>query len=345
MSSVQEPLPFVSVIVPMRNEERHIGQCLGCLVAQDYPPDRSEVLVVDGESTDGSREVVEPFLRNGAVNVRLLDNPDRTTAHGLNIGIAEARGEVIVRVDAHAAPQASFLSESVAALRASGADAVGGPIRTVGRGLVGEAIALAMSFPFGVGNAAFRHGEKEQYTDTVAFPAYRREVFDRVGLFEDIPAGEDDEFHLRLGEQGGRVLLTPRISAVYYSRSSLAGLAKQYLGYGRAKARVLSLHPGSTRLRQLAPPAFVGALGLTGLLALLRGPFVRPFLVVAVAYAVASLAASLVLARRRGWRYLPLLPLVFASLHISYGFGFLIGLGDVARRRRAVRASRGEASP
>jgi GT2 family glycosyltransferase len=327
----------------MRNEERHVGECLGCLVGQDYPPDRFEVLVVDGGSTDRSREVVEPFLQNGAVDMRLVDNPHRTTARALNIGIGAARGEVIVRVDAHAAPDSGFLSEGVAALRASGADAVGGPIRTVGHGLVGEAIALALSFPFGVGNAAFRYSEREQYTDTVAFPAYRRDVFERVGLFEDIPAGEDDEFHLRLGEHGGRLFLTPRIGAVYHPRSSIVGLARQYLSYGRAKARVLSLHPGSTRLRQLVPPAFVAALGLTGLLALLRGPFVRPFLVVAGAYAVASLAASLVLAWRRGWRYLPLLPLVFACLHISYGFGFLVGLGDVARRRRAVRASGGEA--
>jgi succinoglycan biosynthesis protein ExoA len=345
MSSSQEPLPFVSVIVPMRNEERHVGECLGCLVGQDYPPDRFEVLVVDGRSSDRSREVVEPFLRNGAVDVRLLDNPHRTTARGLNIGIGAARGEVVARVDAHAAPDAGFLSESVAALRDSAADAVGGPIRTVGQGLVGEAIALALSFPFGVGNAAFRYSEREQYTDTVAFPAYRREVFERVGLFEDIPAGEDDEFHLRLGEHGGRLLLTPRISTVYHPRSSLVGLARQYLAYGRAKARVLSLHPGSTRLRQLAPPAFVGTLGLTGLLALRRGAFVRPFLAVAGAYAVASLAASLALARRRGWRYLPLLPLVFACLHITYGLGFLVGMGEVARRRRAVGRSRGEVSP
>src|SRR3990170_1642748 len=324
MSSAQEPLPFVSVIVPMRNEERYIGECLSSLAGQDYPHDRFEVLVVDGGSKDGSRDVVDPFLRNGAVEVRLLENPHRTTARGLNVGIAEARGEVIARIDAHAAPHTSFLSECVAALRASGADAVGGPIESVGRGLVGEAIALAMSFPFGIGNAAFRYSEREQYTDTVAFPAYRRDVFERVGLFEDIPSGEDDEFHLRLGERGGRLLLTPRIGSVYYPRSSLAGLAGQYLGYGRAKARVLSLHPGSTRVRQLAPPAFVGALGLTGLLALLRGPFARPFLVVAGAYALASLVASLVLARRSGWRYLPLLPLVFACLHVSYGLGFLI---------------------
>jgi succinoglycan biosynthesis protein ExoA len=344
MSSAAEPLPFVSVIVPVRNEERYVGECLACLAGQDYPPDRFEVLVVDGRSTDRSREVAEHFLRNGAMDVRLLDNPDGTTSRALNIGISEARGEVIARVDAHAAPAPDFLLESVAALRASGADAVGGPIRSVGRGLVGEAIALAMSFPFGIGNAAFRYSEREQFTDTVPFPTYRRDVFERVGLFEDIAAGEDDEFHLRLGERGGRLLLTPRIGVVYHPRSSISDLVRQYFSYGKAKARVLSLHPGSTRLRQLVPPAFVAALGLTGLLALLRGAFVRPFLLVAGAYAAASLVASLVLARREGWRYMPLLPLVFACLHVSYGLGFLLGMRDVAGRKRDV-ASRGEASP
>jgi succinoglycan biosynthesis protein ExoA len=290
----ETPVPFVSVIVPMRNEERYIGGCLRGLAAQDYPRDRFEVLVVDGDSTDGSRRVVEEIARETGLHVRLLSNRRRSTPCGLNVGIAQARGEIIARVDAHAQAEPSFLAESVAALRESGADVVGGPIRSAGAGLVGGAIALAMSSPFGVGNAAFRYSREEQFTDTVPFPAYRRSVFDRIGPFaEDIEWGEDDEFHYRLGDAGGRILLTPRIASTYFTRSSLASVARQYFRYGRVKVEVLRRHPRRMRVRQLVPGAFVLGLAITGSLATLRGRFMLPLATLAGVYALASLAASL----------------------------------------------------
>ena len=341
------PLPFVSVIVPMRNEERCIGGCLRSLAAQDYPRDRFEVLVVDGGSTDGSRRVAEDVARETGLPLRLVSNPRRSTPSGLNVGIAQARGEVIARVDAHAEVDARFLSESVSALLKSDADAVGGPIRSVGDGLVGGAIALAMSSPFGVGNAAFRYSQEEQYTDTVAFPAYRRGVFERLGLFaEDLEWGEDDEFHYRLGDAGGRILLTPRIASTYFTRSSLAALARQYFRYGRVKVGVLRRHPRRTRARQLVPGAFVLGLAVTGALATLRGPFVLPLAALAGAYGAASLAASLRATGRGNRRYLPVLPVAFACLHLSYGLGFLVGLArtteaaatPLARGSREARA-------
>ncbi|MDP3767191.1 MAG: glycosyltransferase family 2 protein, partial [Dehalococcoidia bacterium] len=211
--------PFVSVIVPMRNERRHIQRCLRSLAAQDYPRDRFEVIVVDGGSGDGSRELAEA-MREELANLRVMENRGRNTARGLNIGLAFARGEVIVRVDAHASVARDFLGQGVAALRRANADVVGGPIRTLGEGPAGEAVALAVSSPFGVGNAVFRYSEREQWTDTVAFPAYRRDVFDRVGPFAEIDGGEDDEFHYRLRDAGGRILLTPQIRSTYYARRS-----------------------------------------------------------------------------------------------------------------------------
>ncbi len=341
------PLPFVSVIVPMRNEERHIEGCLRCLAAQDYPKDRFEVLVVDGGSTDGSRRVAEDVARETGLPLRLLSNPGRSTPCGLNVGIAQARGELIARVDAHAEVAPRFLSESVSVLLKSDADAVGGPIRSAGDGLVGGAIALAMSSPFGVGNAAFRYSQEEQYTDTVAFPTYRRNVFDRVGLFaEDLEWGEDDEFHYRLNDAGGRILMTPRVASIYFTRSSLGGLARQYFRYGRVKVEVLRRHPRQTRLRQLVPGAFVLGLAATGALATLRGLFVLPLAALAGAYGLASLAASLRATGRGDRRYLPVLPVAFACLHVSYGLGFLVGLArtaaaaatPLARRSREARA-------
>jgi cellulose synthase/poly-beta-1,6-N-acetylglucosamine synthase-like glycosyltransferase len=330
----------------MRNEEQYIGGCLRSLAAQDYPRDRFEVLVVDGDSTDGSREVAEDVARETGLPLRLLLNPRRSTPSGLNVGIAQARGEVITRVDAHAHVDRRFLSESVSTLLRSDADVVGGPISSVGDGLVGGAIALAMSSPFGVGNAAFRYSQEEQYTDTVAFPTYRRSVFERLGPFaEDLEWGEDDEFHYRLGDAGGRLLLTPRVASTYYTRSSLWALARQYFRYGRAKVEVLRRHPRRTRLRQLAPGAFVLGLTATGALATKRGLFVLPLAAVAAAYGLASLAASLRATGRGRRRYLPVLPAAFACLHLTYGLGFLVGLARTALSAATPPARRKRESP
>jgi succinoglycan biosynthesis protein ExoA len=334
--------PFVSVIVPMRNERRHIERCLRSMAAQDYPHDRFEVIVVDGDSNDGSRDLVES-IRDEVPNLRVLENRGRHTSRGLNIGLAFARGEVIARVDAHAAVEVDFLSQSVAALRRTNADVVGGPITTLGEGPTGEAIAVAVSSPFGVGNAVFRYSQREQWTDTVAFPSYRRDVFDRIGPFEEIEGGEDDEFHYRLRDAGGQILLTPSIRSTYFARRSLWELARQYFGYGQAKVVVLSRHPRRTRLRQLVPSLFVLALLASVLLALFGGWFTMGIAALVGAYVAISLGASVLVARTRGWRHLWRLPLAFACMHLAYGLGFLTGLvrrafGQAVARPREVEA-------
>ena len=324
MPDAQET-PFVSVIVPMRNERRYIGRCMASLAAQDYPHDRYEVIVVDGGSTDGSRAIAES-MREQVPNLRVLENRGRHTARGLNLGLAFARGDVIARVDAHAAVEMDSLRQSVAALDRSAADVVGGPIRTLGEGRAGEAVAPAVSSPFGVGNAVFRYSQQEQWTDTVAFPAYRRDVFDRIGPFGEIDGGEDDEFHYRLRDAGGRILLTPAIRSTYYARNSFWELARQYFGYGQAKVVVLSRHPRQTRLRQLVPSALVVALFAAAITAAFGGLLTVPLGILVGGYLVASLAASFVVAKRRGWGHLLRLPLAFACMHLAYGLGFLLGL-------------------
>ncbi len=320
-----DTLPFVSVIVPMRNERRYIERCLRSLAEQDYPHDRYEVIVVDGSSDDGSRDLVETY-RETLPNLRIVENRGRHTSRGLNIGLAFARGDVIARVDAHAAVAPDYLRQSVAALERTHADAVGGPIRTLGEGPSGETIALAVSSPFGVGNAVFRYSEKEQWTDTVAFPAYRRDVFDRIGPFAEIDGGEDDEFHFRLLDSGGKILLTPAIRSTYYARQTYFELARQYFGYGQAKFVVLSRHPRRTRVRQLVPAAFVVALVASFIVALFGGLLVLPLAIIAGTYLAASLAASVALASRHGWRHLLRLPFAFICMHMAYGLGFLSGL-------------------
>lgn len=343
MANGMDGLPLVSVLIPMRNEERHIEACLRSLAGQDYPRQRFEVLVMDGASTDRSRELAESLARREDLPLRVIDNPGRTAARGLNIGLREARGDVIVRVDAHTAVAPDFLKESVTVLQETNADGVGGPIESVGEGPVGEAIALAMSSPFGIGNAHFRYSRETRYTDTVAFPAYRRGLFEEVGGFaEDIEYGEDDEFNYRLGDAGGKLLLTPRIKSLYYTRSSLSALFRQYLGYGRAKVEVLRRHPRQARLRQFVPAVFVAALAALSALSLLSRAFRTGLAVVAVSYAFASLAASLKIASSRGWRHLPLLPPAFACLHTAYGIGFIQGLCKALSNRARARRDYGE---
>ncbi|MCH7699664.1 MAG: glycosyltransferase family 2 protein [Chloroflexi bacterium] len=320
-----EELPFVSVVVPMRNEQRFIERCLRSLMAQDYPQDRFEVIVVDGGSDDGSRDILDS-LRPDFAGLRVVENRGRHTGRGLNIGLALAQGEVIARLDAHAVAAPDFIRESVAALQRTGADVVGGPITTLGEGRVGESIAIAISSPFGVGNATFRYSHREQWTDTVAFPAYRRDVFDRFGTFAEIEAGEDDEFHYRLRDGGARILLTPAISSTYYGRRSLWGLAKQYFSYGQAKVVVLSRHPRRTRLRQLAPACLVlGILG-SAIAAAFGGLMLLPLAILAGIYIGVSVGFSLGLAWQHGWQHAFRLPIAFATMHFAYGIGFLSGL-------------------
>jgi GT2 family glycosyltransferase len=257
-----------------------------------------------------------------------LTNRNRSTASGLNLGLSVARGEIIVRVDGHTVVDPTFISAGVRALEESDADAVGGPIRTVGMGPVGEAIALAVSSPFGVGDATFRHAREEQETDTVAFAAYRRSVFERIGRFDEtIDKGEDDEFNYRLREAGGRILLTPKIGCVYYARSTYAGLARQYWNYGLAKARVLSKHPDRRRPRHFVPSTLVLALVLTGALGLVDGRFGRLFGLVASIYAsFCALAATRIAARDGRWRLAHLIALAFPAIHLPAGAGLIAGL-------------------
>jgi glycosyltransferase involved in cell wall biosynthesis len=319
--------PFVTIIMSIRNEAAYIRRSLGAVLAQDYPLERMEVLVVDGMSADGTREAVEELASTHPhISVRLLDNPARIVPTALNIGLRHARGEVIIRVDGHCEIAPDYVRHCVEILERTGADCVGGPIVTVGESLIARAIALAQSSLFGVGGVAFRtRVNRAGYVDTVPFGAYRRQVFDSIGLFdEELVRNQDDEFNFRLTQAGGRIWLDPSIRSVYYSRTSLRGLWRQYFQYGFYKVRVIQKRKGVPSWRHLVPGAFVLGLGGSVLLALLTH---QPLwaLSVALPYAVANGVASL-WAARRDWKVLPLLPAAFATLHLAYGLGFLWGL-------------------
>src|SRR5262249_40694355 len=191
--------PFVSVVMPVRNEAAYIERALAAVFAQDYPSDRLEVLVADGLSTDGTRELVAAAAK-GRPNLRLLDSPGRTAPCNLHVGVREARGSVIVRVDGHCEIERDYVSRCVEHLRAGDGDAVGGSVETVGENRLADTIAAAMSSPFGVGGSAFRTVRgRTLLVDTVPFPAYTRAILERVGPFdEELVPHQDDEYNPRL---------------------------------------------------------------------------------------------------------------------------------------------------
>jgi glycosyltransferase involved in cell wall biosynthesis len=319
--------PRVSVIMPVRNEAAYIEGALDAVFAQDYPPDEIEVVVADGMSTDGTREKLES-MRARHPNLRVVDNPLGIAPTALNAALRSARGEIVVRVDGHCEIAPDYVRRCVDHLESGAAEAVGGPVETVGVNALGEAIALAMSSRFGVGGSAFRTVKgRTLLVDTVPFPGYRREVLERVGPFdEELVRDQDDEYNYRLRKLGGRVLLAHDVRSRYYSRGSWRALWRQYFQYGYWKVRVLQKHPRQMKARQFVPALFVAALGGAAVLAPFL-PGARWALVGTLgAYLLANLAASLSAAAGGGWRRAHLLPATFAILHVAYGSGFLTGL-------------------
>jgi succinoglycan biosynthesis protein ExoA len=326
--------PFVSIIMPVRNEAAFLEGSLGAILNQDYLPERAEVVIADGVSNDATRDVIESLRRkNPDIGITLLDNPCGTVSNGMNVALAFAKGEIIIRVDGHTVIAPDYVRECVRALQRSGADNVGGRMDAVSESPFGRAVALATSSPFGVGGGRFHYSDKEEWVDTVYMGAWPREVFDRIGLFdEEQVRNQDDEFNYRLLSHGGRILLSPRIKSKYYNRSTLSSLWRQYFQYGYWKIRVMQKHPRQMRSRQFVPALFVAAL----LIALMLLPF-SSFgkyltLLVAGSYLISNSIASILVTRRKGWRLLPLLPVAFATLHLAYGCGFLIGLVRFWRR-------------
>jgi glycosyltransferase involved in cell wall biosynthesis len=335
MKLLHDNLPLVSVVIPCRNEEGRICKCLDSINANDYPKDKLEILVVDGESEDGTLDVVKEMAKEHS-NIRSLTNPKRTTPAGLNVGIRHARGEIIMIMGAHGACAPNYVSRCVNCLLHTDKDAVGGLYATLPGSdtYAGNAIAWALSSPFGVGNAYYRIGiSGDKDVDTVAWGCYRKEVFDRCGLFdEEFVSCEDDEFNYRLRKTGASFLLTSETTSYYYARTSLRRLWHQYVRYGTWKVRVFQKHPGMMQLRQFVPGIFV--LGLAGGLvtSILHPIFLFAFVITGAFYLCLSLLFSLKIAVQHGRKYVGIMPLVFLLIHVGYGLGFLIGLVKFAGR-------------
>jgi succinoglycan biosynthesis protein ExoA len=327
-----EDHPFVSILMPVRNEAKHLSGILTAVLAQDYPPELLEVIVADGVSDDGTGRILRSFAVHHP-SFKVLENAEKIVPTGLNRALRASRGDVIVRVDGHTLITPDYVRQCVRALQQNDADNVGGKMNAHGKGAFGQVVALATSTAFGIGGSRFHCSDREEWVDTVYMGAWPRRVFRKIGLFdEELVRDQDDEFNYRLREHGGRILLSPKIKSTYTVRSTPWKLWRQYYQYGVWKVRVLQKHPRQMCARQFVPPAFVASLlGASGLAALAPlGKYLFAFIL--GAYLVANLAASLHAAAKKAWKHLLLLPLVYAILHLGYGFGFLAGLLKFANR-------------
>lgn len=330
------PPPFVSVILPVRDEEAQIEAAIRPFLAGDHPIERMELLVVDGGSRDGTRARVEALAATlPPGRLRLLDNPEGSTPAGLNIGLAAARGEVVLRMDGHAQPAEDYVTACLAALRRTGAWAVGGAMRGRGETDFGRAAALATAHPLGAGDAAFRLG-RAGWVDTVYLGAWPRARLEQLGGFDEgLPRNQDYELCLRIRAAGGRIWLDPAIRSTTLSRGSPTALLRQYHGYGRGRAATLRRHPGSLRWRQALPALWL-ALLLLGPPAALAWPGLRgPLALALAAYGLALVGSTWQLGRGASWRVAGWLPLAFVCIHLAWGTGFWRGLaGEALGRRR-----------
>jgi succinoglycan biosynthesis protein ExoA len=326
---------LVSVVVPCRNEILHIRTFLYSLLGQNLGQIEMEVLIADGMSVDGTRLILTEFEKRFS-SIRILDNPERIAATGLNRAIREARGEIIIRMDAHATYAADYVRSCVEVLYESGADNVGGPALTRANGYIAQTIALAFHSRFATGGAKFRDPRYKGPSDTVMYGCWRKSTLERIGLFDEkLVRGQDYELNARLLALGGKIWQSPKITFWYRPRASLSRLFSQYFQYGFWKVAVIRKYgarsawrnfvPGSCLLAGGALLACAGAARLFGS-AGLENTFFAAWFLFAGMYAIASLVSALSVAGRGGWRYFPCMPVVFAVYHLSFALGFVLGL-------------------
>lgn len=326
--------PQVSVILPCRNEVQHIEPCLRSILAQKSPVGGFEVVVADGMSTDGTRDVLATVAHSDP-RLRVVDNPARFTPQGLNIAIEAACGQIIVRMDAHTGYAPDYITQCVTTLLETGADNVGGPWVAQGSGFVSAAIASAFQSPFAVGGARGHRQHFEGPVDTVYLGCWPRTTFAKFGPFdEELVRNQDDEHNLRILRGGGKLWQSPTIKSWYTPRGSIKGLFRQYYQYGYWKVRVIQKHRCPASVRHLVPGLFLAGLLVCAIGTPFLGLFRWTGLVAVACYAAAVLVASILAAAKTQWRLAPVLPVVFATYHFGYGLGFLHGALDFVVLRR-----------
>lgn len=316
-----EKKPLVSIIMPCFNEEQHIVHAVDSLM-DDFVRDNAEILIVDGMSTDNTTSVVNELVKK-KYPVKLMFNLGRLQCYALNMAITAAEGEFIVRVDAHSRYPEGYVKKLVHLLETTDAANVGGVMLPKGENTVQKAIALAMQHPVGVGDAKFHLGNYQGFVDTVYLGAFRKDIFDSVGVYDtNCRTNEDAELNIRILKNGGKIYLDSSIEVEYLPRDSFAKLALQYYRYGKGRAYTTVKHRRMTSLRQLAPPLLVLGLAASLAAAVLYNPL---FLLFWGVYITAVMGAALFTpsGKRISLKLRPLMSIAFIIMHTSWGFGFI----------------------
>lgn len=317
----------ITVICPVFNEEKYITNCIESILKQDFSWSDSEFLLVDGSSTDKTGQIIAQYAEKYHF-IRLLNNPLKITPVSLNIAIRMAKNDIIFRIDAHTIYPPNYFSNLSKHLIDLNADNVGGVCRTLpgGKGLISESIAIVMSSLFGMGNSYFRIGAKKiMEVDTVPFGCFKREIFDRIGLFdEELIRNQDDEFNGRIIKNGGKIFLIPDIIIDYFARDKISKLSKMFYQYGLFKPLVNKKLKSSATLRQFFPLIFVLLLATAILFTTFQLVGYKILLAFVGVYFI--LAAFFGVKEGDNIKQIFLLPVLYFVLHISYGLGYLIGI-------------------
>lgn len=318
--------PIISVIIPCRNEEKYIGDCLISLLSQENLRNRLEILVVDGMSTDNSREIVQELSKINP-QIRLIDNATKTTPHALNIGIQESQSEFIAILGAHAEYASNYLTNCLGLINQHPeVSCVGGPIKSIGKSSFGKAVALAMSNPIGVGNAKHRFPDYEGYSEMACFPVFRRDVFSKYGLYdESLIRNQDDEFCFRITKGGGKIFLSPKAKSGYFVREYPLALFRQYYHYGFWRVAVLKKHKIPISYRQQIPILFYLIVILLIILGLVFNNSILGLLAPAV-YLFTIIAFSISIFASETFDIALRFPIAVLVLHLSYAVGFFMGV-------------------
>lgn len=317
---------IVSVIIPIRNEEGYIKHCIDSVVAQDFPEDALELILVDGMSCDKTVEIIKRYMENYKF-IKLLSNPKKTVQFALNIGIENATGTYIVRMDAHSEYETDYISKCVEYLEKTKAQNVGGPMIAKGKTNLQKVIAAAYHSPFALGGGKFHNENFEGYADTVYLGSFKKSMLEDLGMYDEcLPCNEDDDLNFRIIENGGKIFITPNIKSVYYPRSTYKDLFKQYYKYGFWKVAVIKKHKKPARLSHLVPVSFVLFIILFLLLSILFSFSRKIFLGVLILYFFLNIYFSFKNERISSLKNTIQLVFVHLILHISYGLGFLTGL-------------------
>lgn len=330
----------VSVVIPIYNEEKYIDKLLLSLAQQDYPKALMEILLVDGMSTDNTRVLIEEHEAYNYMNIKILDNEKRIIPSGVNVGIRAAKGDYIVRLDAHSEYPTDYISKCIETLNNTEADNVGGIVIATNEGFIGEVNAIVQSSKFGVGNSKFRFEDaKADYAETVPFGAFRRETFEKFGLFdEELERNEDNEFNYRIRKNGGKVYLNPEIKVIYHNRDTISGFLKMAFSNGKWNIITLFKSPGAMSIRHFIPFTFVMSLIMFPFLIKLPsiyGKLMKKLFIAEITlYMALNIVFSLKDSLKKGKKYfLPLIGM-YPSFHIAYGLGSVFGLIKMLFRRK-----------